>query len=311
MVSNKPPHAGDDKKYEILDKGKGQENIKKIFDDIDVMENFVTDSGRVMPVSLIGKFARIKCFRRDLLLDVASEICEDNYSEILSVHRDLSLLVAPATPATITASKRLKFGLFINTAAINLIIISTIVSMIGVVVSCAYMSTANSIWAKHALLPFAAGLGAGFYALYSAHTYIQQRTYDPQYDQTYYVRYILGIIAGVILGYTGADIIKNIDVAQGGKVTKSVGSMLFAVVGGYSADVVYLLLQRFTETLKATIQGNNSSKTDKQMQDVKNKAANEVSRTKNDIASQLQAAINRNGGIKKEDIEKTLNDLLS
>jgi hypothetical protein len=45
----------------------------------------------------------------------------------------------------------------------------------------------------------AGGLGAAFYALFTAYQYIAAGTYDTTYETSYWIRFILGLIAGVVL----------------------------------------------------------------------------------------------------------------
>jgi len=91
-----------------------------------------------------------------------------------------------------------------------------------------------------------AGLGAGFYALWTGNKYIKNRTYDPRYEPVYLVRWFLGLIAGTILGLAVGP---HIDELQ------EYGPSILALIGGWSSDAVAQILNRLAETLVAAVRG--------------------------------------------------------
>lgn len=92
----------------------------------------------------------------------------------------------------------------------------------------------------------AAGLGACFNSLFMAYSYVSQRTYDPRYDSSYWIRLALGVIAGLMLAQLipieGSDLSKS-----GADLTKP----LLALLGGFSASLVYTILDRLVDTLES------------------------------------------------------------
>jgi hypothetical protein len=97
----------------------------------------------------------------------------------------------------------------------------------------------------------AAGIGAAFAALFTANHYIAQGTYDPKFEASYWVRFVLGLIAGIVLASliplkAGAD--------GGGSFTRP----FLALLGGFSAAVVFRILQRVVGTLESLVQGDSS-----------------------------------------------------
>ena len=80
----------------------------------------------------------------------------------------------------------------------------------------------------------AAGLGAFFYALFTAKFYITRGTFDHKMEPVYWTRILLGVIAGIIL----SEIIA-IDLTEQGIYYSK---LLLALLGGFSAHAVYKVL---------------------------------------------------------------------
>jgi len=100
----------------------------------------------------------------------------------------------------------------------------------------------------------AAGMGGCFHALFTAHSYIEQGTYDPRLESSYWMRIGLGIIAGLVLSQmipigSGPE---TGDAATAPVSSASVfGKPLLALLGGFSATLVYTILQRLVETVES------------------------------------------------------------
>jgi hypothetical protein len=95
----------------------------------------------------------------------------------------------------------------------------------------------------------AGGLGAAFYALFTAYQYIAAGTYDTTYESSYWIRYILGLIAGVLL----PSLIPIDSSSSSAAVTRP----LLALLGGFSAAVLYRILQRLVEIVEALAEGDS------------------------------------------------------
>lgn len=94
----------------------------------------------------------------------------------------------------------------------------------------------------------AAGLGASFATLFRAHRYVVEGNYDPKYDTLYWSRFILGIIAGLIL-------VEFVPLETEGHSTP-LARPLLAILGGFSATVVYQILSRLVESVGSIVQGD-------------------------------------------------------
>lgn len=104
--------------------------------------------------------------------------------------------------------------------------------------------TPNSIF----LILSASALGAGFYTLITVRRYLVKRTYNPRYNITYMIRFILGITSGTILALTLAKDVSNYNYS----------TETLALVGGFAADAVAIVLKRIAEILKTALTGSGS-----------------------------------------------------
>jgi hypothetical protein len=101
----------------------------------------------------------------------------------------------------------------------------------------------------------AAGLGASFAALYEANSYISKGTYDSSYQSSYWIRFSLGIIAGLLL----AILISEKAVEGGNILTPGTIRPLLAILGGFSADLLYTFLNRMEETFKSLFESSTQN----------------------------------------------------
>lgn len=97
----------------------------------------------------------------------------------------------------------------------------------------------------------AASLGASFTALYTANTYISKGTYDPCHQSSYWIRFLLGIIAGLLLSL----LISARSIQPDGMLSEGIIRPLLAILGGFSADLLYTFLNRMVETCKSLFEG--------------------------------------------------------
>jgi len=97
----------------------------------------------------------------------------------------------------------------------------------------------------------AAGIGAAFAALFTANRYIADGTYDPKYEASYWVRFVLGLIAGIVLS-------SLIPIKSGADGGQSFTRPFLALLGGFSAAVVFRILERVVGTLESLVRGDSS-----------------------------------------------------
>lgn len=108
-----------------------------------------------------------------------------------------------------------------------------------------------SVW----LILSASALGAGFYTLLTVRKYLINRTFNPRYNYHYVIRFILGIISGVMLALIFSD--------QLHKNGENYSVEVIAIVGGFAADAVSIILNRLAEILKTALVGTDENSTGK------------------------------------------------
>ena len=115
----------------------------------------------------------------------------------------------------------------------------------------------------------AAGLGASFTALYTANNYISKGTYDPCHQSSYWIRFLLGLISGLLLSVLiSSQVIEGNDL-----LSKGIIRPLLAILGGFSADLLYTFLNRMVETVKSLFEGGTQIILDAKAQEGKAKLA--------------------------------------
>ena len=149
---------------------------------------------------------------------------------------------------------------------------------------------------------FGSALGASFYVLTKAQPYLQNRSYDPKYNNTYICRFVIGMVSGVILA-----LISNAIVPAGkNELITKLGPGVIAIIGGYSAEAVQLILQRLADIITATVRGDSSN-------EIKAKLTLDHSTKINDARGKVAnvralQATNDHAGAKRalDDLENTL-----
>ena len=113
----------------------------------------------------------------------------------------------------------------------------------------------------------AAGLGASFTALYTANNFISKGTYDPCHQSSYWIRFLLGIISGLLLSL----LISHQSIEADGLLSKGIIRPLLAILGGFSADLLYTFLNKMVETVKSLFEGGTQNLLDAKVQEGKAK----------------------------------------
>jgi hypothetical protein len=103
---------------------------------------------------------------------------------------------------------------------------------------------------------FGAGLGASFYILVKTQPYLVNRSYDPKFNASYISRFITGVIGGVILAIALGPFLTA---KLGNDLGKSITPGILALLGGFSAEAVELILQRMVDVLLAAVRGDGSA----------------------------------------------------
>ena len=203
------------------------------------------------------------------------EDCKKLSKKLSRIHGQLAQIVKPALPQTLrliheqTVKKegwRNTFGNWKkNLGPVPLVqnlVIIAIISLIAYFIISAWAEASvpsdtsklitfvDSI-ADHLVYLCAAGLGASYLALYQANRFVVKGTYESKYNSSYWIRFVLGLISGVVLATVISKMNTNLE---------QFGKALLALIGGFSASVVYRILTRFVEAVESIFLGDESEK---------------------------------------------------
>lgn len=214
---------------------------------------------------------------------------------LISAHERLTKIVEPAKPRTILLMDKESEqpGLFKFLGVVPFIrrmMLAAIVCLIlFIAISLSpeinnkpeswdlFQSSGWALLLKELFLLSAAGLGASFTALFRANRYIVEGTFDPKYESSYWIRFSLGFIAGMILATL-------IPIEE--SMSADFGKPLLAMLGGFSADLVYRVIARIIETLEALFRGDTRTLNQAKEEQARARSAEE------DIQNRVKAASN-------------------
>ena len=201
-----------------------------------------------------------------------------------------------------------------------------------------FENSGSSLLRVQLLFLSAAALGASFNALFHANQYIVQGTFDPKYESSYWVKFVVGLIAGIIMTQvipttgleyaiesspvvsTQSQSIANNDIVKTSDLTetnqKDISGMIkitLALLGGFSASLVYLILNRLVETMKFFIEPKLSSKKDAIEADLKNTFDVDKLVTKTELINEviiLQQRLSAEGNADPVKTQQLLNEYM-
>lgn len=257
-------------------------------------------------------------------IKVTANAKAQDYKVLAECHRRLSRLLSPATPGTIEFLEKEKEK---NSSIIRLLgpvplvrqlSFFAILFLIGVVAvgSSGEINPANlqkGILESNGItaimtvmfLLCCSGLGASFNSLFLVNQYIANATYDSKYDSTYLTRIILGLIAGLII----VELIPQSLLQGHGQSTFTKPAL--AVISGYSANLVYQILQRFSDTIESLVKGDPKKVSEFGEETQKAKLEEQRIGLHSSIASQLLAVqANLNNAQDSEKAKDALNGVI-
>lgn len=244
----------------------------------------------------------------------------DDIRGLIMVHERLTKIVEPAKPRTILLmeqeQKRKSLFSFLGVVPfIRRMMLAAIVCLVlFITISLSpdinnnpeswdlFKSSGWALLLKELFLLSAAGLGASFTALFRANRYIVEGTFDPKYESSYWIRFSLGFIAGMILATL-------IPIEE--SVRADFGKPLLAMLGGFSANLVYRVISRIIDTFEALFRGDNRAMVQAEKAQVKTRATEDEIQNKVKMASnimKIQQEIDAN--MKPEEIKQKMGKFL-
>jgi hypothetical protein len=182
---------------------------------------------------------------------------------LLRAHAELVRLVAPATPRTIlliSEGRRTRLSMLgpVRLVQHMLIAVLILLALFIALSMTSYVKRGGGDYENSSGLPLlanelfflaAGGLGAAFSALFTAYRYISDGTYDPKYESSYWLRFILGLMAGLLLALLVP--------VSSGEGSTPLGRPVLALLGGFSAAVLYRILERLVAGVESIVQADS------------------------------------------------------
>ena len=186
---------------------------------------------------------------------VSSTSESDKFIKLMAAHGALSKIIAPITPRSLKATEPATgwLGSLRRPPLILAMISIAIISAIGFTVTHILYGHSKGFLGEKLHWCFAAALGAVFYVLFTAHGYVKDRTFDPRYNTVYVVRFVLGVLSGFILA-----IMLQAPLFSKNENIGNLGPAMIALLGGFSTEAVYQILQRLVDMLLAAVRGDDS-----------------------------------------------------
>ncbi len=190
--------------------------------------------------------------------------------EILALHKQMSAKIHPAKPKTVlllhTESKKGKWHNFLGPVRLVRSLMATTLICLGIFIAVGLSPQVNAKDLSEGILQnsginlllvllfllSAAALGGCFSALFQINKYINNGTYDPQYESSYWIRLLLGLISGLMLAVI-IPVSSNIEFGEGNVMQLTIP--LLAMLGGFSATLAYRILTRIVWAVESLFIG--------------------------------------------------------
>ncbi len=167
-----------------------------------------------------------------------------------------------------------------------------------------------------AILLASAAIGASFESLFRANSYVSACSFDSSFESSYWVRFVVGLISGIILTQL-IPIDLNTMASEVGKATNQ-GSVSqaalrisLALLGGFSANLVYKVLDRLVQTVQGLVAPPRKDDPEALKNTFKNQFDREKQKTVQEILLEMQSLQQQVqlGNADKGDVQQMLVDL--
>lgn len=240
-------------------------------------------------------------------------------SALARAHAELAALVAPATPRMLVifdshGDEAPRWRRFTRIPLIPQMMTMAVVAMVsfiglslsGYINNPEYGSITHSsglpLLINELFFLSAAAVGAAFSGLFEAMRFIQSARFDPRYRHIYWIKILLGLIAGLILATLfHIDQSEEIDqllatssAAPSDAATSALGvfqltSAGLALLGGFSANLLYRVLTRLSDAVETMIAGEPSTRQEDRQTEIDEGVKQELKREQVAMAGQLMA----------------------
>ena len=184
-------------------------------------------------------------------------------------HGQLADIVAPATPRMLallaaTPEDRSAWRRLGNVPLVRQLMyvaIASLITFVGLTLSpyigdprlgSIYTSDGFPLLVNELFYLCAAAMGASFANLFEAITQVLRARFDPLTEYFYWMRFLLGLIAGLLLATLFES---NIGAQETTDATVRLGAAGLALAGGFSANLLYRVLTRITESVEYLLVG--------------------------------------------------------
>jgi hypothetical protein len=225
----------------------------------EAMLRYALASGIVVPEAIFEIVDRASARRRAQSGGREPESTPAQIRQLVRAHAELVRLVAPATPRTIlllSEGRRSPLAMLGPVRLVRQMLVAVLIllALFVLLSTTKYVnatsgdiltSTGLSLFVNELFFLTAGGLGAAFSALFTAYRYIADGTYDPKYESTYWLRFILGLMAGLLL--------PALIPVTGSTDNETLTRPLLALLGGFSASVLYRILERLVGAVESLV----------------------------------------------------------
>ena len=245
---------------------------------------------------------------------------------LVQAHNALARIVAPATPRSIAfmaaeSERRGRWGFLSPVAAARRMMgVGLVCTALFILISLSKKIDGSSgardifdaygmgLLVNEVFWLASAGVGASFAMLYQMNEYIVGSTYDPRHEASYWLKLVLGIMAGFIL----AVLVPLDGVVAADGVAAELTRPTLALVGGYSASVVYRILNRLVDAVESVFRGDAKDDAARREQAAASKATDEAAQQRLGVAGKLvdlQHAVA--AGIAPDELTRRLRDVVA
>jgi hypothetical protein len=279
--------------------GRRQRARRKISVEADVLTSseamlrYALNSGLRIP-SWVVDTVRRAVHAGDSAVEGTPLLSDGDFAALLRARAELVKIVAPATPRTIVLvshGRRSRLSMLGPVRLIRHMLVAVLILLTAFVLLAmspdVNLSSGNVLSASgtevllnELFFLAAGGLGAAFSALFTAYRYISDGTYDPKYESTYWVRFILGLMAGLLL-----PSLIPLGAEEG---EKALSRPLLALLGGFSAAVLYRILERLVGAVESVVQADTREVRNAERELSTARAGIEAERERLALATQLR-----------------------